>query len=129
MGTASGTSLQAFFDNAGENGFVYGGFTWDIGLPNATMGEIGRVVSRMDRTGPGGAGFEDVDNTSLIRWSIPLRGSSPLNFVSFKTNPNGGPSDQRIAILAVTATRVPEPSSAVLLLCAGFGLLLPRRRR
>jgi hypothetical protein len=127
MGTPSGAGLQAFFDTASDNGYGYGGFTWDSPAPpGATTGTATYVLSGLDRTGPGGAGFEDVDGVNLVRWSIPIPRASPLNSITFTVNPNGGPSDQRIAILAVTATRVPEPSAAG---AFGIAALLAMRRR
>ena len=131
MGTPSGAGLQAFFDYASGNGFAGGGMTWDTPTPpGASFGETSFALSGLDRTGPGGTGFEDVDGVNLIRWSIPLRGSSPLNGVTFNLNPGSGvqDADWRVAILGVTATRVPEPSAAALVLGTGFGLLLRRRR-
>ena len=130
MGTPGGAGLQAFFDHAGGNGFTYAGFTWDTPAPpNATFGTMGFALSGLDRTGPGGAGFEDVDAVNLLRWTLRVGGAaSPLNFVRFGLNANGPPRDQRIAILAVTATRVPEPSGAGLALGVASSLMLRRRR-
>lgn len=131
MGGPSGVALTAFIDYAAGNGFAGAGMTWDMPAPSgATFGTTSFALSGMDRTGPGGAGFEDVDGVHLIRWPIPIRGGSPLNGVSFSLNPPSGVqgADWRVAVLAATVTRVPEPSTVSVVLGAAVIVLLRRRR-
>jgi hypothetical protein len=88
-----------------------------------------QVIDGLDRTGPAGAGFEDVDDVAIYRYPIFIRGARPLNSVTVyfdpPVTPFGEPS--RAVIFAAAVSNVPEPTGLAGLLL--IGPLALRRRR
>ena len=89
----------------------------------------GYVIDGMDRTGPQGAGFEDVDDVAMFFYPVFIRSPRPLSSISVSYDGPEGPGipPSRAAIFAA-ALYVPEPTALAGLLLIG-PLALRRRRR
>jgi hypothetical protein len=89
------------------------------------------VLSGLDTTGAGGAGFDNVDNAGIACWSytIPRFGIDPISGIFLNGIIDQGPfNPTAVSVFAVTLTPVPEPATAGLAMVAGAALLLRRRR-
>ena len=85
------------------------------------------LIDGRDRTGAGGAGFEDVDDPAIFILDIPTNPGIELSHFNVQAGP-GFDADDVVAIYAATGDLVPEPGAAGLFLAAAAAVLARRRR-
>ena len=84
------------------------------------------LIDGRDRTGAGGAGFEDVDDPAIFILDIPTDPGVELSHFNVQAGA-GFDADDVVNIFAAAGDVVPEPGAAGLLLAAAA--LLARRCR